>query len=212
MTNEREISERTGQVSGQVSGKVSGESGTDQALENAMMLFWRQGAEVSSYNDLVAATGLSRKALYKTWPEKHLLVADTLRAYRMQMLPQLTRLLRQGGHGGLVAFWDALDGAAQSEDWRGCYLFRTASGPLRDQDFVREVFDDYIAELGQLFVSEISVAQAEGDIDAGLDPRLASQQAIGLTCLISIIGAQVGYGPQVAELIVAAKRTCGLLG
>lgn len=193
-----------------MSNEESAETVESRALSGAMNLFWIQGAEVASYNDLVAATGLSRKALYRLWPEKDALIADTLRAYRTQMLPQLTNLLAQGGRPGLEAFWNMLDGAAQSEGWKGCYLFRTASGPMRAQPFVAEIFYDYIDELEQLFHDCISAGQSAGDIDGAIRADLAASQLIGLTCLISSIGAQIGYGPRVKKLIAVSRATCGI--
>lgn len=207
MENNRENLDASGSDQSSKKGVETAES---RALSGAMELFWSRGAEVASYNELVTATGLSRKALYRLWPEKDALIADTLRAYRSQMLPQLTEPLRLGGRKGLEAFWQRLDDVAQIEGWKGCYLFRTASGPMRAQPFVGEIFYDYIDELGQSLVDCIIVGQRAGDIDESIQADLAATQLIALICLISAIGAQIGYGPRVKKLIEDACATSGV--
>ncbi len=59
---------------------------TEQALNSAMMLFWAQGYESTSLNDIVTATGVSRYGLYDEFGSKKGLYLATLRHYHQQLL------------------------------------------------------------------------------------------------------------------------------
>ena len=182
----------------------------EQIVNSAMILFWRMGAEVATYNDIVAATGVSRKALYSVWLEKERLVVDALQRYRQQILGSLLRPLMRGDRADLEMFWSNLGKAVRSPDWRGCFLMRTAGGPLRALDEVGEIFGGYIGELHDLIAAAVINGQAEGAIESGIDANAAAWQSVGLINLMSARGAQSGHDEMIEEMISAAKQACGL--
>ena len=47
-----------------------------------MNLFWQRGYDAVSFNDLVAATGASRRGLYSLWGSKEDLFAAAMARYR----------------------------------------------------------------------------------------------------------------------------------
>lgn len=53
----------------------------DAALDSAMRLFWDQGYEATSVDDLVGATGVNRASLYGTFGDKHALFLKALDRY-----------------------------------------------------------------------------------------------------------------------------------
>ncbi|MFD7660927.1 TetR/AcrR family transcriptional regulator, partial [Actinosynnema sp. NPDC059797] len=53
----------------------------DQALEAAMLLFWRNGYEGTSVADLTAAMGIAKPSLYAAFGSKEHLLAAALRRY-----------------------------------------------------------------------------------------------------------------------------------
>lgn len=61
----------------------------DKALEAAMRLFWRKGFGKTSYEDLVAVTGVSRKGLYAAFGEKDALFLEVLKLYRRTFAREL---------------------------------------------------------------------------------------------------------------------------
>ncbi|MCB1517895.1 MAG: TetR/AcrR family transcriptional regulator [Hyphomicrobiaceae bacterium] len=181
-----------------------------EALDAAMALFWSKGAETAAYNDLVTATGLSRKALYANWPDKDSLVQATLQRYRDLVLEMVLAPLAKGGEAGLNAFWDALESASQGPGWCGCYLFRTASGPMRSAPYVEKIVAEYTDTLQRAIATEVRRAIAEGAVDGGLDPELAGLQSVAINSLISLLGASGGYAAPVKRLYAAARKSCGL--
>ncbi|NOZ32421.1 MAG: TetR/AcrR family transcriptional regulator [Alphaproteobacteria bacterium] len=176
----------------------------------AMELFWAEGAEVASYNDIVSATGLSRKALYQRWPDKDALIYETLQLYYGQLRKYALAPLSRGGYRGLVAFWDTFENAARRPAWRGCYLFRTASGPMRSRQFVGAMLERYADEFYADMAAQIAKGQADGEIAAAINPESAALLAFALAGMISVIGASAGYTDRVAVHFEAARASCGV--
>jgi TetR/AcrR family transcriptional repressor of nem operon len=53
----------------------------DVVLDKAMALFWRQGYEATSIQDLVTHTGINRQSLYDTFGSKHQLYLAVMDRY-----------------------------------------------------------------------------------------------------------------------------------
>jgi AcrR family transcriptional regulator len=173
----------------------------ETALEAALGLFWTEGAETASYPEIVAATGLSRKALYARWPDKQSLVAATLEGYRHTVLAGMLATLTEAGP---AAFWDRLEAAVRLKGWNGCYLMRTGSGPLRADPAVYGALSEYLGAL------EAAFRLALRDRPLAVPAELAAVQCVALLALISQRGAAEGAGPSVDALIAAGRRTCGV--
>lgn len=173
----------------------------DKVLNAALDLFWAAGAETASYPDIVAATGLSRKALYARWPDKQTLVAATLDGYRRTVLSEMLATL--SGQGP-VAFWDRLEAATRAPGWNGCYLMRTGAGPLRNDPSVAAALSEYLDALHNAFLAALATRPLSVPSD------LAATQCVALLALISQRGAAEGASPAVEALIFAGRRTCGL--
>lgn len=187
-------------------------SARDAALQQVMLLFWARGAETASYNEIVQASGLSRKALYAHWPDKGALLRETLQLYRRDVLDSVLQPLQAGGRKGLADFWRRLEAAARGRSWRGCYLFRTGTGPLRGDSFVSAALNDYLDAMSAAIAEQVRAGQATGEIDASLDAGQIGWQVAAINSLISAIGAQNGYDARVKRLFATARAVCGLAG
>jgi TetR/AcrR family transcriptional repressor of nem operon len=53
----------------------------DEVLQKAMELFWQQGYEKTSMQDLVTYTGIHRRSMYDTFGDKHALFMKALERY-----------------------------------------------------------------------------------------------------------------------------------
>ena len=59
----------------------SKEFDTDKALIQAMELFWSNGYEKTSIQDLLDVMGIHRKSLYDTFGDKHELYMEAVKRY-----------------------------------------------------------------------------------------------------------------------------------
>jgi TetR/AcrR family transcriptional regulator, transcriptional repressor for nem operon len=189
---------------------VNGRSARDMALEKAMQLFWRQGADATSYADLVAETGLSRKALYGHWPDKDHLLQAALQHYRDQVLTQALAPLELGGRAGLLAFWGGLVAATDSPEWRGCLLLRTGTGPLGLIPAVADLYTAHCNRLRAGLAKAIAEGQGTGQISAALDPDQAALAGLGLTISANLLSALPPQHSLAQEMIRAAARASGV--
>ena len=68
---------------------------TTKAIEQARDLFWLQGYEATSIQDLVDHLGISRSSLYDTFEDKHSLFLLTLDQYGENLRVSSSRLQRR---------------------------------------------------------------------------------------------------------------------
>ena len=176
----------------------------------ALRAFWNQGAEATSYNDIVAATGLSRKALYALWPDKDALVHEAMALYRAEVLGPLVDRLARGGRAGLEAFWDAVAKGVKTPGWSGCFLLRSVGGALHGDPVVARHFDEHVGLLRAGVTSALQGARTDRAIDTSIDVTEAGWQVVAIAALISTYGALSGNSRTVTALISAGRAACGL--
>jgi AcrR family transcriptional regulator len=172
----------------------------DVVLDTAMHLFWARGAEATSYEDIVRATGLSRKGLYARWPDKSRLLGVTLAHYRATVLAGMLAALDRG----LADFWDRLSVAVADPAWLGCYLIRTGSGPLRNETFVQPLFTEYLSTLTAAFARTLAGHATP------LPVQDSARAIVAVLVLMSTRAAARAPTAETAELLALGRRLSGL--
>jgi len=146
----------------------------DSALETAMQLFWTQGYEHTSMQDLLNAMNVSKSSLYQAFGSKQQLFRQCVSRYT----DYLTRRLREGLAGAptgrlfIEAFLDSvladLEGDAQR---RGCLVMNTASEfAQHEADIARDVASS-IERFRVVLQAAVERAQREGEISPERDVR-----------------------------------------
>lgn len=171
------------------------------ALEQAMYQFWSRGVDDTSYNVLVEATGMSRKALYATWPEKELLVRQTMKLYRDTVLSSLTDVLANPSQDAVRAFWDVAEAAAVP-GWPGCYLLRSATGELRKDPEIVAMYDE--------FVQTIRKGIAESVRRRVNDPDVTATQAVALLNFLTDLASQQAPESALRPVLNAGRAACAV--
>ena len=103
---------------------------TDAALAKALEVFWRQGFELTSVQDLVKGMGINRASLYDTFGNETELYQKALQRYIQQSL-QVSRQLLLDNPGTVVErlqnyFYSLNQAHKNSERHFGCFLNNTA--------------------------------------------------------------------------------------
>jgi len=142
----------------------------DQKLKEAMELFWEQGYEATSVQDLVDHLDLNRSSLYNTFGGKHDLYLEALDRYRQsgnQALKQHLSDAPTALDGIRRAFAAVAEEATENEC--GCFTMNAtverATCDPSTQDRACETF----RTMRSLFREAVEQAQDEGTIDAGRD-------------------------------------------
>lgn len=73
----------------------SKEFNEDEALDKAMEVFWKQGYEKTSIQDLVGQMGIHRRSLYDTFGDKHSLFVQTLERYESLIAAQIRKQITE---------------------------------------------------------------------------------------------------------------------
>ena len=183
-----------------------------QVVDRAMRLFWAQGYDRTSIQELVDAMGISRGSLYATFGDKEQLYLTSLECYIDSSESNRRELLNSENpaHEILTAYLNSLVDFAIGEGRQlGCLVTNSSVefSPRRGKVYqrLRQVVEGMETRFEQL----IRRAQQEGDISAEKDP-----QTLAHFLICQIQGLRVltrAYPEDEARLRNAVKVTLSAL-
>jgi TetR/AcrR family transcriptional regulator, transcriptional repressor for nem operon len=182
----------------------------DVVLNRAMELFWDQGYQATSMDNLVEHLGIGRASLYATFGSKHELFLKALDAYIQARVTSLTDVLSQPGPV-LPAVRKVVGlflRRASDLERPGCMVVNTATElATSDPQAGRYVQRSWMA-LESTLASALARARAQGELAADRDPH-----ALASFLLVFIQGMLVvGKGdPDPVRLKIAAEQALTLL-
>ena len=164
---------------------------TDDVLMKAMDLFWRQGYQATSMEDLAKVMGLSRASIYNEFPSKHALFVRALRHYdkvwRENWLADLTKS-SSPREAILDVFEAAIDACLADGSRDGCLLINTALELSPYDPEVADIVAHASTEMEAFFRTSVERGKALGEIrDTVAEERTASALLglfIGLRVLV----------------------------
>jgi len=148
----------------------------DTALDAAMHLFWSQGYEATSMQDLLKAMGLSKSSLYQGFGDKKALFMRCIERYRSHMSEVLAGLLHKAVSGRAFIERLLLNAAAEARQpdhlRRGCLLMNTATEFAQKDPQVAEHVTAGLEGLWTVLRAAIVRGQQEGGISPEQNPDL----------------------------------------
>ena len=170
----------------------------DDATDRAMQVFWRQGYDEAGLSELLDAMGIVRGSFYKAFGSKQALFLRVLERYDAQTVSSGVALLEDEtipGRDRIALFFESGLAAARAGDRRGCLLCNTASGPVLEDEAVREAVRAQMDRLATGFEAALAAA--------GVDEAIRRGEAQAL--LMRYVGLQVlGRGGADPELLAEA--------
>ncbi|HKO90905.1 MAG TPA: helix-turn-helix domain-containing protein [Polyangiaceae bacterium] len=150
----------------------------DLVLDQVMRLFWQQGYQATSLDDLMRATGLSKQSIYGAFGGKRALFLKALELYRCQRLPALRAQLKEA-RSAKAAIASAIRAAAEhnaSDDCPlGCLMANTALElGTQDAEIVAEV-RKMMSGYERILAETIERAQRSGEITTKLKSEVIAQ-------------------------------------
>ncbi|WP_020636945.1 TetR/AcrR family transcriptional regulator [Amycolatopsis alba] len=146
----------------------------DAACEAALELFWRQGYEATSVNDLVAGLGIGKASLYATFGTKHELYLTVLNRYIARGDERFLADFAAPGPAlaGVRRLIDRYLAEILDESGRkGCFVVNAAMEMMpRDPDVARVVERSWDA-LEMALRMALSRAKAQGELVDAVDPE-----------------------------------------
>jgi TetR/AcrR family transcriptional repressor of nem operon len=181
----------------------------NQALEQAMNVFWALGYEGAGIADLEQATGLGRQSLYGAFGNKRALFERVVDFYFERVLkPRVIDVLDAPGRArsNLEQIFDAWEQAAMEPNFRGC-LVGNAASDLRPRDSeLGDVLRRKLELLEDAFVRALGRAQCEGDVRRDLEPRSCARTLLILSQGLGVVGRVRREPAFVRSVIENARR------
>ena len=184
----------------------------DAALRKAMQIFWRQGYEATSIDDLVRVMGVNRASLYATYGDKRSLFRRALARYIATVLaPRLAATAEspsplaglRGLLGELVAF------SAGDPQRRGCLAVNAACELAGREPEVAAMIKTQADALERQLASLIARAQARGELAGGRDAKSLARM---LATVIDGVRVRAKLAPDRAEMESIVASALAALG
>ncbi|MEQ6328272.1 TetR/AcrR family transcriptional regulator [Pseudomonas chengduensis] len=169
-------------------------------LESAMQLFWEQGYEATSLQDLLSVTGLSKSSLYESFGSKQGLFEAAFTRYFDSRSKQMLDRLEQAEsplafiHGCLLS---VLDDAQQNKP-RGCMLVNVANEFSTGDPVVQPLIELATKRFRQVFELAFERAQACGEQSTEKPPAAL---ALYMHCAMSGLRTQAKSGTAQKDLL-----------
>jgi len=144
----------------------------DEALDLARDVFWENGFQGTSLDDVTAATGLAKPSLYAAFGDKNGLFLKILERYHARIIANAERILsdgpsaREAVHHWLTGFVPFCSGVKGK---RGCLSVNTAADGVAVQKEVRKHIGDFNRKLEELLRNRLRADRTQ--FTDGFDPE-----------------------------------------
>jgi TetR/AcrR family transcriptional repressor of nem operon len=153
----------------------------DEALDLARDVFWQNGFQGTSLDDITVATGIAKPSLYAAFGDKNALFLKVLDRYHARIVANAERIINEGPSArdaierwltGFVPFCSGVKGS------RGCLSVNTASDGASDQKEVRNRITQFNRRLEQLLSNRLCADRAQ--FPAAFDPDDAAHAIMAI--------------------------------
>ena len=178
----------------------------DQALDQAIALFWERGFEAASMSELVEATGLSKSSIYNTFGSKDDLFSAELERYldsRVQMLGDVV-VNGSAGLDDIVRFFEFLREEIDGPTGHlGCLAINSSTElGVRDVQMV-EVSQTYRENIRSALGAALTRAAELGEIDRD-DIGRDSAVLLGMVLSLAVIARSGASKAEISAQLDAA--------
>jgi TetR/AcrR family transcriptional repressor of nem operon len=146
----------------------------DVALDRAMDVFWEQGYEATSTEDLMKAMGIGRGSFYNAFGSKRAVYLRTFDRYlahlRESDLYRSLFAMKPGGEALRSVMAGYLESVASESGAHGCYFVHAAKEHRGEDPEVQAAIQRGIAAMKEVLIAHVKAAQGEGLLPAHLDP------------------------------------------
>ncbi|MDJ1159640.1 TetR/AcrR family transcriptional regulator [Chelatococcus sp. SYSU_G07232] len=156
----------------------------DVALAAALDVFWRQGYEATSLDDLTKAMGISRSSFYACYGSKHACLVAAIRRYSDERLESLAALAEGRGEEALPAAVAALVNVAGGRE--GCFLINCITELAPQDEAIEAVGRRHLDEVEHLLTGLVAARRGRRGAPNASDRARASallSLALGATVL-----------------------------
>jgi TetR/AcrR family transcriptional repressor of nem operon len=176
----------------------------NQALHQAMLLFWKKGYEATSIPELLQVMGISRSSLYDTFSDKQALYVAALEHYKKVSLNRQFILERAPSvKAGIQQFFEAhITSAYDTSLPGGCFVTNAATTLESRDEKINELIKTSFLNLELAFCELLENGRQSGEIDTTTDVKAWSYLLLNLHQSINIM-AKAGQDQQRAKEMIS---------
>ena len=169
----------------------SKEFNEEEALDKAMEVFWKQGFEKTSIQDLVDQMGIHRRSLYDTFGDKHSLFVQTLERYESLIAAQIRKQITEE-MTTVESIRKIFELAVYSDNTypKGCLMVNTAVELSLLDNEVSQRIQSAFKQTENLIADLLSKGQARGEVASSFDinelARYIHNALIGIRVLVKV--------------------------
>ncbi len=155
----------------------------EDVLDRAARVFWRDGFEATSIQDLEAATGLGRGSLYNAFGDKHSLFTRALERYAERWMRERIERL-ESEHPPKSAIHEFLheliERSVNDRQRRGCLIVNSALEVSAHDAELAKLIASYLDEIEAFFRRCMRRGQESGEISGSVNARDTSRLLLGV--------------------------------
>ena len=163
----------------------------DDVLERALEVFWRQGYEGTSLDDLLDATGMARQSLYRVFGNKHEVFLRALERYGSTRMKSVREHLLESPspRAALHELLDMWERRAAAPDFIGCLVMNslTEFACQTDED-VQTCTQAELDALQKTLIATLKRAEELGELSLARPPREIAHRFVGVVVAVTHLG------------------------
>ena len=144
-----------------------------EALKKSMDLFWRNGYEATSLNDLLQEIGIGRQSLYNTFGDKHSLFVEAVEHYISQNGQLLLNQLQAPGSpvGNIRQLLEGTVEFIVGGNCRGCLVTNSIVELAPHDEEVQKIVQSMVKRVEKTLQATLDRAVEAGEISPQTDTR-----------------------------------------
>ncbi|MFS8065524.1 MAG: TetR/AcrR family transcriptional regulator [Byssovorax sp.] len=180
----------------------------DEALDQALQVFWRKGYEGTSLSDLTEAMGINRPSLYAAFGNKEELFRKALDRYADGLASHVGESFDEPTARGVVErlLRSIADALGDPRNPRGCLMVQGALSCGESADPVRQELISRRAELQDKLCKRLERALAEGDLPAGSNPADLARYVTTISHGLAVHAASGASHDELRRIVEMALR------
>lgn len=175
----------------------------DEALDKAILLFWRQGYEGTSLAELIDAMGITKPSLYAAFGNKEELFRKAVDRYAERRIAYLDTILDQPSSRRAIEGFLMLFTGAEAPDGTpsGCLMVQGALVCSPDGDSVKDDLQSRRMSNLKRLCERLERWKADGDLPVDTDTDSLSRYVITVANGL-VVQANGGAGPEQLRTVV----------
>jgi len=132
----------------------------DDVLNKALQVFWNNGYEATSMQDLVGSMGINRASMYQTYGNKHSLFMSSLDSYIDSSLKSVAQIIGSGEApmDSLQHLFENMIKQSIDGEKHGCFINNTAIELGSHDSVIAEKICNFWARMEAIFETQVKQA------------------------------------------------------